>query len=389
VPARRAAAVALAAGLVAITSCSSGGGHHPGNSPGSTAVASQATSTTGPAATNVYAHDMAGDWSPNLPQSLIQHPLVYVPDSDSDTVDVIDPSTFKVVHHYVTGANPQHVAPSYDLTKLYVDNDEANSLTPIDPATGLPSGPNIPVADPYNMYFTTDGSMAIVVCEALRRLDFRDPHTFALIKSLPIPLPIDGIDHLDFSADGSYAILSAEYSGDLVKIDVKHMTVLGSLHVGGSPVDVKLAPDGKIFYVANQKRDGVSMIDGDDMTEVGFIPTGYGAHGLYPSRDATELYVSNRGDPTRHLPGQGVSVISFATNKVIANWMFTGSPDMGGVSPDGSQLWLSGRYNSEVYVIDTTTGKLLARIPVGPGPHGLDYFPQPGRYSIGHTGNYR
>jgi YVTN family beta-propeller protein len=338
---------------------------------------------------NVYAHDMAGDWSPNLSPAVIAHPLVYVPDSDSDTVDVIDPATFKIVHHYVTGANPQHVAPSYDLRRLFVDNDEANSLTPIDPTTGLPSGPNIPVADPYNMYFTPDGSMAIVVCEALRRLDFRNPQTFALIKSLPVPLPIDGIDHLDFSADGSYAVMSAEYSGDLVKVDIKHMSILGSLHVGGSPVDVKLSPDGSRFYVANQKRDGVSVIDGDNMTEVGFIPTGYGAHGLYPSRDATELYVSNRGDPARNLPGQGVSVISFATNSVVAHWEFSGSPDMGGVSPDGSQLWLSGRYNKEVYVISTKTGQLLARIPVGAGPHGLDYFPQPGRFSIGHTGNYR
>jgi len=349
----------------------------------------QGTTTTTAAPFNVYAHDMAGDWSPNLSPSIIAHPLVYVPDSDSNTVDVIDPATFKVIHHYVTGSNPQHIAPSYDLSTLYVDNDESNSLTPINPATGLPSGPNIPVADPYNLYFTLDGSMAIVVCESLRRLDFRNPKTFALIKSVPVPLPIDGIDHMDFSADGSYALLSAEYSGDIVKVDIKDMTIVSSLHVGGSPVDVKLAPDGKVFYVANQILNGVSIIDGDTMTQVGFIPTGYGAHGLYPSRDAKYLYVSNRGDPTRNWPGQGVSVISFATNKVVAHWMFSGSPDMGGVSPDGSQLWLSGRYNAEVYVIDTLTGQLLARIPTGPGPHGLDYFPQPGRFSIGHTGNYR
>ena len=352
-------------------------------------VVAGGTTTAAATASNVYAHDMAGDWSPNLAPSVIAHPMVYVPDSDSNTIDVIDPATFKIVHHYVTGSNPQHVAPSYDLTKLYVDNDLANSLTPIDPATGLRAGPNIPVADPYNMYFTTSGSMAIVVCEAQHRLDFRDPRTFALLKSLPVPLPINGIDHLDFSPDGSYAILSAEYSGDVVKIDITNQTVVGSLHVGGSPVDVKLSPDGKIFYVANQKRDGVSMINGDTMQEVGFIATGTGAHGLYPSRDARFLYVSNRGDPARQLPGQGVSVISFATNKVVARWMFSGSPDMGGVSPDGSQLWLSGRYNAEVYVIDTRTGQLLARIATGPGPHGLDYFPQPGRYSIGHTGNYR
>jgi YVTN family beta-propeller protein len=384
---RPAAAVFVVAASLIAASCSSGS--HGPSATTSGSVAAQGTSTTAAGATNVYAHDMAGDWSPNLSPGVIAHPMVYVPDSDTNTVDVIDPATFKIVHHYVTGSNPQHVAPSYDLSTLYVDNDLGNSLTPINPATGLPSGPNIRVEDPYNMYFTTDGSMAIVVCEALHQLDFRDPKTFALIKTLPVPLPINGIDHLDFSADGSYAIMSAEYSGDVVKIDIRNQAVVGSLHVGGSPVDVKLSPDGKVFYVANQQRDGVSIIDGETMQEIGFIPTGTGAHGLYPSRDARYLYVSNRGDPKRKLPGQGVSVISFATNTVVAHWMFSGSPDMGGVSPDGSQLWLSGRYNAEVYVIDTKTGHLLARIPTGPGPHGLDYFPQPGRYSIGHTGNYR
>ena len=368
--------------LLGVQACSSGS--HKGGSGSS----GQQPSTTVPAPANVYSHDMAGMFAPQV-QQFVDTPRVYVPNSDSNTVSVIDPKTFTVIDKYVTGANPQHVAPAYDLKRLFVDNDEGNSLTPIDPATGKKAGPNIAVADPYNMYFTPDGSKAIVVCEALHRLDFRDPNTFTLIKSLAVPLPIDGIDHMDFSADGSYAIMSAEYSGDVVKVDVNTMQVLGSLKVGGSPVDVKLSPDGSVFYVANQQRDGVSVIDPNTMTETMFIPTGYGAHGLYQSRDATKLYVSDRGDPKRKLPGQGVTVIDFATNKVISQWPFTGSPDMGGVSPDGTQLWLSGRYNSEVYVIDTTTGTLIHRIPVGPGPHGLDFFPQPGRFSMGHTGIYR
>jgi YVTN family beta-propeller protein len=62
---------------------------------------------------------------------------------------------------------------------------------------------------------------------------------------------------------------------------------------------------------------------------------------------------------------------------------------MGGVSTDGSQLWLSGRYDRVVYVIDTRSGAVLRRIPVGKGPHGLCLFPEPGRLSLGHTGNFR
>jgi YVTN family beta-propeller protein len=119
------------------------------------------------------------------------------------------------------------------------------------------------------------------------------------------------------------------------------------------------------------------------MRETAFIPTGTGAHGLYPSRDAKAFYVSNR------LEGS-VSVISSAAPfGVQATWKIGGSPDMGGVSTDGTQLWLTGRYHKAVYVIDTRTGQLLHTIKVGTGPHGLCLFPQPGRYSMGHTGNFR
>ena len=62
---------------------------------------------------------------------------------------------------------------------------------------------------------------------------------------------------------------------------------------------------------------------------------------------------------------------------------------MGGVSSNGKVLWLSGRYDGEVYALSTRNGRLLARIQVGQGPHGLCVWPQPGRYSLGHTGDMR
>jgi len=325
---------------------------------------------------NVYASTGVGQLSPAVAGVPAR---VYVPNSEAGTVDVIDPVSFRIIDHFAVGHLPQHVTPAWDLRTLYVDNDLGNSLTPIDPRTGRAGAP-IPVEDPYNLYFTPDGTKAIVVAEKLRQLDFRDPRTWKLLKSVPIAHA--GVDHGDFSTDGKEMLLSCEFSGWVVRVDVEHMSVTGELHVGGSPVDVKLSPDGSVFYVANQVRGGVSVVDASSMTERRFIPTGRGAHGLYVSRDGRALYVSNR------LAGS-VSVIDFATGHVSATWPTGGSPDMGGVSADGTQLWLSGRYDAAVYVIDTRTGQVLHRIPVGRGPHGLCVFPQPGRYSLGHTGVFR
>jgi len=324
-------------------------------------------------------------------------PRVYVPNVKSNDVYVIDPATLKVVDKFKVGINPQHVVPAWDLRTLWVANNAEGrtdgSLTPIDPKTGKPGAP-VPVDDPYNMYFSPDGKSAIVVAEALKRLDFRDPQTMKLQYSLPTP-NCGGINHADFSIDGHFAIFTCEFQGSLAKIDLVERKVVGYLKLskGGMPQDIRISPDGKTYYVADMMADGIFVVDGSAFRETGFIATGKGTHGLYPSRDGRKLYVANRGSNRIHGPPSGkgsVSVVDFATQKIDATWPVPGggSPDMGNVSADGKQLWLSGRYDNVVYVFDTTTGA-VTKIKVGTEPHGLTVWPQPGRYSLGHTGNMR
>ena len=344
---------------------------------------------------NLYSRARTGNFSPATAGALDR---VYVPNRQSNSVSVIDPASRKVLRAFAVGISPQHVVPSWDLKTLWVANNglkaRGGSLTPIDPKTGAP-GPAIPVDDPYNLYFTPDGKSAIVVAESLKRLDFRDPHTLALQQSLATP-QCDGVNHADFSRDGHYAIFTCEFrGGGLVKIDLVHRQVVGYLRLWphAMPQDIRIAPDGKVFYVADMHADGVFLIDGDSFGKIGFIATGIGTHGLYPSRDATRLYVANRGSHSVvGLPhGKGsVAVIDFATRKVVATWPIPGggSPDMGNVSNDGGTLWLSGRFDNVVYAIDTRSGE-VSKIPVGIEPHGLTVWPQPGRYSLGHTGNMR
>jgi YVTN family beta-propeller protein len=343
---------------------------------------------------NLYSETRSDKLSPVVANHLSR---VYVPNRSSNDVWVIDPATLKVIDKFKVGIHPQHVVPSWDLKTLWVNNNAEGrhdgSVTPIDPLTGKP-GKNIPVDDPYNMYFTPDGSAAIIVAEARKRLDFRDPQTMAMKYSIDTP-SCPGINHADFSIDGRYAIFTCEYGGALAKIDLVAKKVLGYLKLskGGMPQDVRVSPDGKVFYIADMKAEGVFVIDGDKFVEISHVKTGLGTHGLYPSRDGTKLYVANRGVARVYGPPKGkgsVSIIDFATRKVTETWPIPGggSPDMGNVSIDGKQLWLSGRYDNEVYVFDTTSGS-LKKIPVKSEPHGLTVWPQPGRYSLGHTGNLR
>ena len=344
---------------------------------------------------NVYAETTQGHLSDAVIGVLDR---VYVPNIKSQDVYVIDPSTMKVIDRYSVGRGPQHIVPSWDLKTLWVTGSAKSakvlgSLTAIDPRTGKASR-RLPMEDAYNMYFTPDGASAIVVAESRRRLEYRDPHTMKLQGSLTLPECV-GLNHADFAADGRTAIFTCEFSGSLARIDVANHKLLGLLRLkqGGMPQDIRISPDGRVFYVANMMTDGVSLIDAERFEEVGFIPTGRGTHGLYPSRDGTKLYASNRGSHMAGGPPHGpgsVSVIDFATRTVVATWPIPGggSPDMGNVSADGRHLWLSGRFDGVVYRIDTTTGE-VAKVAVGTQPHGLTVWPQPGRYSLGHTGVMR
>jgi DNA-binding beta-propeller fold protein YncE len=372
--------VLAALAALTVAGCGSSSSSGSGSKTASGTEAAAKSKTQG--GLNIDSADRPGNFSPVVRGEAA---LVYVPNTLSNTFTVISQRTFRVLATVQTGAVPQHVTPSWDLRTLYVDNNAGNSLTPIDPRTGRVGTP-IPVEDPYNLYFTPDGRYAIVVAEALQRLDFRNPHSMALVHSLPVSM-CAGVDHADFSPNGRYMYLSCEFAGKMIEVDLRTQRVVGTLVIANghsSPQDVKLSPDGRTLYTADQAGGGIWEIDPYRFRVTGFLPTGAGAHGLYPSRDATMLYVSNRSVGT-------ISVVSFKTRRVVGTWQIPrpASPDMGGVSADGSTLWLSGRYNAEVYAIDTRTGRLRARIPVGQGPHGLCVWPQPGNYSLGHTGVMR
>jgi len=165
----------------------------------------------------------------------------------------------------------------------------------------------------------------------------------------------------------------------LIKVDLKAQKLLSALILlrPGMPRDLRLSA-GTTFYETDRFNGGVFTVDAATFTETGFIHTGVGAHGLNVSADGKFLYFANRGSkfmPDRPRGNGSVSVVKFATNKVVA----TGTPD-------GKELWLAGRFDGQVYAFDATSGA-VTKINVGIERHGLTVWPQPGRSSLGHVGN--
>ena len=332
----------------------------------------------------MYAATVSGQIDPSLSGIPAR---VYVPNETSDDVSVIDPATFKVVGHFATGKYPEHITPDWNLQRLLVSNMNGGTLTPVDPRTSQPGGDITLPIFPYAVYFTLDGEKAMVVTDYIspklvkdNGIHFYNRRTWELLQFVQIPWP--GADDLDLSADGSYLMISCEYSGVVAKVDTKTMAVTGHVDVGSLPRDVRLAPDGLSFFIANEGLGGIQVLDPVAMKVTKFIATGRGAHGIDFSRDTSQMFVANRAAGT-------ISVIDIASLTVVASWAVGGSPDEMSLSPDGGQLWVSNRYHGSVSVVDTKTGNVIATIPVGSRPHGLTYWPQPGRMSIGQNGNMR
>jgi DNA-binding beta-propeller fold protein YncE len=325
---------------------------------------------------------------------------LYVPDSSPSghRVTVIDQRTRRVVRTIPAGYLSQHVVPSYNLSTLVTNSSLSNELLKIDPLSGRRVRA-VSVPRPYNLYYTPDGKAAVVMVEQDDTIRFSDPRTFRPLKALTAP-GCRGPNHADFSGNGRFFVVTCEFSGELVKVSTLGRRVVGVLRLDPRPTaphassaglmgmsmpqDIRLSPDGRVFYVADMGTNELRVVSARTFRQIGVIGLPSHPHGLYPSRDGTRLYISDRN-------AGKVSVLDFASRRIVDTWTIPGggSPDMGGVSADGRTLWLSGRYDGVVYGFDTRTGKLVARIPVGGSPHGLCVWPQPGRYSLGHTGNMR
>jgi YVTN family beta-propeller protein len=128
------------------------------------------------------------------------------------------------------------------------------------------------------------------------------------------------------------------------------------------PQDVRLSAGGTIFYVADMATNGILLINARTFRVIRFLHTRAGTHGFLVSRNGRYLYISNRGQGS-------ISVLDMATNTLVHKWWIPGggSPDMGGISPDGNVMWWSGRYNSVVYAMSTPApGGCSPRSPSGP-----------------------
>ena len=230
----------------------------------------------------------------------LARPLVYVPNSQSDTVDVIDPRTYRIVEHFAVGALPQHVVPAWDLRDA-LRHERHRQQPDADRSADGQAGRADPGRRPLQHVLHARRPLrdrrrrAAAPARLPRRAHVRARTTRSPCRASASTTwtspPTGATCSRAASSRGRWSRSTSRASASSRTIDLPDGRA-------GMPQDVKLSPDGKIFYVADMHANGVWEVDGRTATaSLGFLPTGAGAHGLYPSRDAKL--------PLRHEPQRG------------------------------------------------------------------------------------
>jgi YVTN family beta-propeller protein len=279
--------------------------------------------------------------------------------SDDDTMSVINGDTYKEVSRVHIGRGPHHLIESPDGHTLIIAMSGSNELALIDRTTGVEKQ-RITASDPYQIGYSPDSKWFVAASIRLDHIDIYDSATLKLVHRLPAAtMP----SHLAFSSDSKTVFVSLQGTNSLTSIDLASGKVNWTVDVGPTPAGVITRPGGTLL-VGIMGSNYIVEVDPTNGNITSKITTGNGAHNFLASPDDKTLYVTNRVAGT-------VSVLNADTLEIENTLQAPGGPDDMAISPDGQQLWVTGRWHAWVDVIELASGTLKTSVPVGRSPHGI------------------
>jgi YVTN family beta-propeller protein len=304
-------------------------------------------------------------------------PPVFVLNSLSADIAVVDPESFTVVKRIPTGKEPHHLYLSPDEKSLIVANALGDSLTFVDPRTAEVQRVLRGISDPYHLRFSPDMKWFVTASNRLDRVDLYRwqgsgaAEPLLLVKRIPAPKTPS---HLNIDTKSTTVYVSLQDSDELLAIDLATQAVKWKTPVGKMPADIYLTPDDRLLLVGltGDKFVEVWDVSGASPKLARRIQTGDGAHSFRAWGDKRHVLVSNRA-------GNTISKIDLASLTVVDQYPAPAGPDDMELLGDGKTLLVTSRWAGKVTQIDTTTRKVVRQVKVGKSPHGiwtLDHQPR-------------
>lgn len=283
--------------------------------------------------------------------------IAYVAHSQSHSISVINIPADKTVASIeignssvgsltLTPSYPTGVAVTPDGSLAYV-TDAVASVWVVDTGSNSPIAKIAAGSDPEAIAVTPDGKSAYVTSITCGQLLCSGPGN---------PPQLASVEVIDTASNSLTATITI---GNLPTVQT-----LGVLLSG-----IAISPDGTRAYVSNGAANQIWAIDTASNQVVATIPTTavLGFVGVSITPDGSRLYAASIGNPSV------VDVIDTKTNSVVTSIALPGSdvPTQIRMTPDGSHAYVTGE-TGHLWIIDTTQNATVATIPVTSGQPLLD-----------------
>ncbi|HXD96311.1 MAG TPA: cytochrome D1 domain-containing protein [Candidatus Acidoferrum sp.] len=297
---------------------------------------------------------------------------LFVTNTKSDSVSVIDTNTFEVLATIPVGnGKPNRIVFHPDGKWAWVVYDKSHDLGVIDADTRKLVKRVKIGGNPYNLSFTPDGRYLLVLDWSSDTSN--DEIIFYDLQAEKIDGRVEVSTwpaHSVFSRDGKRLYVSGETAGDLTVIDVTtRTTVARHVHGGGDAMGLALAADGKILYAAAGENKTILKIDTATNKPIGTIALPGIVHESTLTLDGRYLYTTLRRS-------NKIVVVDTASDKIVTTIPQKGYPDLVTMEPTGRHALVTNRWADHVSVIDLTTHAQVRTIPVGKAPHGMALRPR-------------
>jgi YVTN family beta-propeller protein len=298
---------------------------------------------------------------------------LYVANSYSDNVSVIDTHTNEIIDTISVGHNPAEMTFTPDQTQIYVSNSGSNSISVIDVATDTVTETMTVGTFPLGMAFTPDGKRLVVSYE---------PNVVKIITlasgetTPPITVGLDP-EQLRITPDGKYVYVASTLNG-IYAVDVDNAQVAATIPVknpnGGIippfPYNLLMSPNGKTLYVGANLGSFMAVIDTKSNAVVDTWPAG-SPTGIQYSRDQQKLYVTN-------FFGATMDEYKASTGEHLRSHSTVSLPSFIAVREDGKYAYFGQAFGTTMTVFNTETWAPEKTLQTGKGANALLICDSPG-----------
>jgi PQQ-dependent catabolism-associated beta-propeller protein len=188
-----------------------------------------------------------------------------------------------------------------------------------------------------------DTGMAFVSSEKDNTLAIIDVKSLSVIGTIPI---CKRPRHMQFLPGATTLMVACGDSNRADLIDVAARKVIGNIPLGNDPEAFDLSPDGKFAYVSNEEDGALNIVDLTSKKIIKSVPVGKEPEGVKVSPDGSRVYVTSE-------VANMVHVIDPAAGKVLKNIQVGKRPRRFALSADGGELWVTSELGASVSIIST------------------------------------